>query len=399
MSWPTSWANCRFSPCLTARKSLMIPSLAMRTRMVKTMSCGLKKSTAGTICSRMVMPWTSTKPCRLQPQRRRPFQLDCHHTTSSSNGWLPTIQPNGIAHTSSATISTSRVASHAGRRIRYVPYLKSHLQKCIRRRLVDQSVSTALALINVNYNEFIRRIPIIAVEDARVFGAAYPVLVWLMLAASKGYTPLPQSLVPDVLGAVAQIAASNVQDKGWMHCPKGQRGNEVTVVLNSIEVAEGLPRWARDILWSIRCRREFGGMAGDIKMLDQSLICLFHRFSTCPDRSVLESQFLAPVPILPAQAIPGPIQPNRFLLNAIDFHVSPIIAHLAARYPQFSEDLLKATIWECSSGVNRRSAATNWDPVKAKAGDPSQGWEWDTPREYAPSTELVHVWRAIEGDL
>ncbi|KAI9178710.1 hypothetical protein H9P43_005372 [Blastocladiella emersonii ATCC 22665] len=286
-----------------------------------------------------------------------------------------------------------------------VPFLKSHLQKCIRRRLVDQTVATATALIRVDYTEFIRRIPIIPLEDARVFSHAQPVLVWLMLAASKGYSPPPRDVVPDILGAVAQITASDVQDLEWCLRSDTTTGAaapctdaDVRAVLESIEIVPSLPRWTRDLLWSVRCRREFGGMRGDMRMLDQALVSLFHRFAACPDRALLERQFRAPIPHLPAAALPPPIARSQFLLNAVDFHVAPVIPLLRARFPQFDEPTLKKTVWECSSGVNRRWAARAWDPVRAAKGE-DHGWVWAAPREYTPSPELVAVWAVVEPEF
>ncbi|KAI9222943.1 hypothetical protein BC828DRAFT_377136 [Blastocladiella britannica] len=318
-----------------------------------------------------------------------------HDGGSSSSSSVPV--PVATAPPSS---STAPQPQQQQRPVTNLPYLKSHLQKCVRRRLVDQAVGTAHAMLGnpTLYTELVRRLPIIAVEDARVFAHAFPVLVWLMMAASKGYSPAPAAIIPDLLGAVAQIAAADVQDLEWNSASTGGAANiDVKVVLKMIEVAQDMPRWARDTLWAVQCRREFGGMAGDMRMLDQTLLILYHRFKRSP-RAELVKHFCAPVPILPASALPPPLSRSQFLLNAIDYHVSPVVQHLHQRFPQFSEDLIKRSMWECSSGVNRRLAARGWDADRSSRGEDG-GWEWAAPKVYTPAPELVSVWRVVEGEF
>ena len=63
----------------------------------------------------------------------------------------------------------------------HVPFLKSHLQKCIRRQHIDQSITTAYYLMSRDMNQFLRRILIIIIEDTCLI-KQYIWLTWLMCA-------------------------------------------------------------------------------------------------------------------------------------------------------------------------------------------------------------------------
>ena len=77
--------------------------------------------------------------------------------------------------------------------------LKSALQKNVRRCRVDEAVTCAAALLaladaegrRVGEAELLRRLPIIAVEDALPEPALLPAATWLMAAHAKGYALRP----------------------------------------------------------------------------------------------------------------------------------------------------------------------------------------------------------------
>jgi hypothetical protein len=77
--------------------------------------------------------------------------------------------------------------------------LKSCLQKNIRRMHPAASVRTASELAShtdkQGFHELIRRLTIIVLEDACLH-PALPLLVWLMMANSKGYIPTGELTAP-----------------------------------------------------------------------------------------------------------------------------------------------------------------------------------------------------------
>ena len=62
--------------------------------------------------------------------------------------------------------------------LEHIPIIKSNLQKCIRRSLIEKSIVSAITLFCLNKNELLRRLPIIMLEDT------VPLSHYLMLSAT-----------------------------------------------------------------------------------------------------------------------------------------------------------------------------------------------------------------------
>ncbi|MEX0597678.1 MAG: hypothetical protein WD512_14395, partial [Candidatus Paceibacterota bacterium] len=91
-----------------------------------------------------------------------------------------------------------------------VPYLKSHLQKCIRRSNLNLTLKTALHLARLDLQELLRRLCIIMVEDA-ICMPEFSTLVWIMAAVSKGYS-LDKKRVYWLFGLIAKLAICQIKD-------------------------------------------------------------------------------------------------------------------------------------------------------------------------------------------
>ena len=59
-----------------------------------------------------------------------------------------------------------------------IPYLKSHLQKCVRKGLARQAVATTKQLLKLSVVESVRRLAVIMVEDVALHPRAMGVLLW-----------------------------------------------------------------------------------------------------------------------------------------------------------------------------------------------------------------------------
>ncbi|CAB9520386.1 expressed unknown protein [Seminavis robusta] len=77
-----------------------------------------------------------------------------------------------------------------------VPVLKSILQKSVRRRRPLPSVRVAMELMDKALGEFLRRLPIIVLEDSTLH-PDYPLLIWAMVAHSKGFFDIDTTDAPD----------------------------------------------------------------------------------------------------------------------------------------------------------------------------------------------------------
>ena len=155
-----------------------------------------------------------------------------------------------------------------------VPVLKSILQKSIRRRKPLPSVRVALELADKSLGDFLRRLPVIILEDSTLH-PDIGILVWLMMAHSKDYEP-PAFAMEQVFRVVFEIASCQWQD----HLP-GSYGDEVEEkiefsavmdLVNKTGRSENLEREKGRItilncIWSLLARAAYGGMQGDVRML------------------------------------------------------------------------------------------------------------------------------------
>ena len=87
---------------------------------------------------------------------------------------------------------------------RSIKFLKSHLQKCVRRMKSKLAVESAAEIMRLDMNHFLRRLPIIIIEDVDLV-KQLPTTIWLMIAYSKGYK-LRDKDVSWLLGVVKALA-------------------------------------------------------------------------------------------------------------------------------------------------------------------------------------------------
>jgi hypothetical protein len=154
--------------------------------------------------------------------------------------------------------------------------LKSAVQKCIRLGKAGAAVRCAAALLALDASDGIRRLAIIAIEDAILPPEHLPLLVWLMAAQSKGYTP-SAAHVAAVLRCVHDLATVGLRDS----C-EDEGGDDIA----TISLANPPVPWAelrdQDSAMLVRClllRAAFGGMTGDVVMLRGAARCWARRFT------------------------------------------------------------------------------------------------------------------------
>ena len=157
-----------------------------------------------------------------------------------------------------------------------ISVVKSALQKNVRRCRPEQAVRCALHLINLSFTDFIRRVPIIILEDS-ILHPSFHVLIWFMVADSKGFVidathirffcrwcgrfPAANAEIHCQTRSVRQSGKSAVNTFGTMHCESLKSDYHKTIVR------------------AILCRARFGGMGGDVLMLRQYAYIWYLRFS------------------------------------------------------------------------------------------------------------------------
>jgi hypothetical protein len=215
-----------------------------------------------------------------------------------------------------------------------IPLLKSNLQKCIRRSKEDKSLNTGLTLLCLDENELLRRLPIIILEDT-ILIENYTFLIWLMCSVSKGFD-LNDILVNKILNIIRDIALTEYRDK---------YDNEGIKEFN-LKKIKVLDKEKVNILWSIQLRKSYGGMKGDMNMLEYFSIKWYERFKDgveCLKSS--NKQILNNV---------KSIKYNDIVLSSVDFHCSNILYFINQLHEDIEEYKLKKAIWFYRSSITNK---------------------------------------------
>jgi hypothetical protein len=216
-----------------------------------------------------------------------------------------------------------------------IPILKSNLQKCIRRSLVEEAKSSALTILCLKPSELLRRLPIIVLEDV-MLNSNFLFLVWLMCAESKGF-PINDEYMKKIIIVVEHLASFENRDL----CYKKENINIRKLDLTKISDYE------KDILWSIQLRKSYGGMKGDMKMLNYFTQNWYDRFKNGYELS--GSNYDIDINNLRL------IRYNDIQLAAIDFHCTNIITFITNKYPKYDKEKIKKAIWFHRSCYNNKN--------------------------------------------
>ncbi len=204
-------------------------------------------------------------------------------------------------------------------------YLLSHLQKSV--RLMDgmKSIKTSKHLIDLDYNSFIRRLPIIMLEDVNIH-SCLPVIVWLMIANTKGFK-LRENIVKWLFGVVYHLST----------CP--EKVDYSNKEIEEIEIEE------KDIiLQTLRFRKAYGGMKGDLNMIEYFI----HNIQK--DIIKINND---KIPLFKLGF--DPLFKVEWIIEANDFHCNRYITEYVFKsFPQYRKDYINKLIWEFSSSKNKR---------------------------------------------
>ena len=207
-------------------------------------------------------------------------------------------------------------------------YLSSHLQKCIRRMNDIKSVQTAKHFIDLNIISFLRRLPIIMLEDVTIH-SSISIIIWLMIAVSKGFH-IKLEMVKWLLGVVYYLS----NDKEYT-----QYSSEYIQESNIEYFLE-----KKDILYTLRFRKRYGGMKGDMNMIESFIDLIINN-------KVLIKEDKIPIIKLKME----PLQYKEWIYQANDFHCNrSIISQIKQYYPEIKDERIKELIWIFSSSINKR---------------------------------------------
>jgi hypothetical protein len=230
-------------------------------------------------------------------------------------------------------------------------FLKSHLQKAVRRQMVDLAVRSAFHLMRLDMVGFCRRFVIIALEDSGLH-MDLALLIWWMIAYPVASKLLCRIHVQYILGLVRIVTGDSRIDRIALHHSE----TPASVIKQWLRIEPNTRR--STLLYSLLVRRCYGGMRCDMEMLSVSCETLEQRGRDHPDRRV------SPV------RITDYLHPSEMLIPAYDFHVAPsCLTRIQTKHPEYSTSLIKEAIWICSSSCNTRSKRVTTNPQVKKIWD------------------------------
>tara|TARA_B100000902_G_scaffold398451_1_gene465260 strand:+ start:2406 stop:3317 length:912 start_codon:yes stop_codon:yes gene_type:complete len=229
-----------------------------------------------------------------------------------------------------------------------VPYLSSHLQKSVRRMKDYIAVKTAKHYIDIDLQSFLRRLPIIMLEDVTIHESII-VIIWLMIANTKGFQ-IKEVMVKWLLGVVYYL--SNEKEK-MSYENKDRIEKKWTDDTYDKEII--------NVLYSLRFRKSYGGMKGDMNMIEYYI----HKISD--NKMNIKNDKISHIKLSME-----PLLKTEWIYQANDFHCNRYIITLIKKYhSEYSEKEIKELIWNYSSSYNRRvgdercnKKEEKWDEIK-----------------------------------
>lgn len=263
-----------------------------------------------------------------------------------------------------------------------IPLLKSNLQKAVRRCRPDIAVPTARYLIEHDRVSFLRRLPIIVIEDVCLVDS-FPLLIWFMIAAEKDYilTPCDINILLSIVRHLCEIR--DFYDDSWTKTSASSVPDPTHESLVSFGTEY------RDILLAIHYRSLYGGMKGDMRMLVHSI-----EYYKAHPREIKHWAW-EPMKISLVEEnldLSSSSSMIEILPEAIDFHPYPemigfiyqkcvaseeMLGHTNYSYPAINPRTIKETIWFAESGYNIRKPSTIENSEKFK-----KSFHWNFIKQY-----------------
>lgn len=234
-----------------------------------------------------------------------------------------------------------------------ISILKSNLQKCVRRLYVKNAVNTAfqMCLINKGLNQLLRRLIIIAVEDAC---ATYDIikLCYLMCISSKinlvgentlSSIELSEYVLKFCLKFTKFITKIKIRDPEYCVGKK----TSVESIVNSC-----LSDKNKSFIMCLFTRAEYGGMECDIDMLIKSGSVWLKRLAS---EKIMWHNLITLTCENEKVDLVNKFKKSSIIRYSYDFHCTNIMKKMKEQFPNYLEEELKKAIWYYSSGVNKKN--------------------------------------------
>ena len=232
-------------------------------------------------------------------------------------------------------------------------FMKSHLQKSIRRQKSLEALKSAKLLLFLDKNAFLRRICIIMFEDVKL-KKYFINFVWLMVACSKGYI-LQDYHLDFIFKYIYDMCLENEFDE---YKPEDERIEKTAVdkFIDKVNINKNISEENKDILYCIGLRISYGGMGFDLDMLCYYAMQYLHFFEK--KENEIKNIDLNKCKNINAKYVFGINFEKKedFLYQGVDFHCFPgIIKDIKEEVDyKYSDEQLKKCIWEYNSKINLR---------------------------------------------
>ena len=214
-------------------------------------------------------------------------------------------------------------------------FLKSQLQKAVRRQLVNVAVQTANDMIKLSISDLLRRLPIIMLEDT-VLHESFSTLIWLMINIDNPKFHLTKNMVKWILGIVEMIT---LIDKKW-EIPSLLPDEKFKILdYGLLHMNNG----HSSCLHAILLRRSYGGMKCDMRFL---MDCFKYYYENAENALHFSTKSKS------IELTVTSMKRNDYLSCAYDFHVNPTIITIISN--EHDVDNIKDLIWKFSSSINKR---------------------------------------------
>lgn len=229
----------------------------------------------------------------------------------------------------------------------YTHLLKSNLQKAIRRGNVEVALKTSKTLIKTNFNEFIRRLFIIILEDT-TSNHCLNEIAWM--SASYPLWKPSKFQIDWLLGVVETITLNTYWDIPFFDNTSRfdlRNFNNELIKLDIFDMS---------MIYSMVFRASYGGMKNDVNMIHYYADLWFKRLTNKSADTNIDLK-LRSMEIVPRNidSIKN-IKKDEILIQAIDYHCYPeIIRKLNTIYTHIQPEYIKKAIWSNNSDFNYRN--------------------------------------------
>jgi hypothetical protein len=252
-----------------------------------------------------------------------------------------------------------------------IHYLKSHLQKCVRKQDDILAIPTCYHLLKLDINELIRRLPIIMLEDTFLH-ESFTTLIWLMVALSTKKFKIKRYIYEWILGIVYILCITKNKDNICNELNDNMISDlNIMELLNSYKY---LDQTELSLLYSMHIRISYGGLKGDLEMINLFLNIWKNRF-------IYKLEEVNNIQIKPITIYVKELSIEEWDLSAIDYHCnSKFLEYISKKYDDIEINELKKIIWNHSSSINSREK-------KNKKYDITEINKWNEIKDYVKKTQ------------